>query len=234
MDTISRKLLFASILSFALLSCFAQNGDKQTATIEVTGIAEQLYVPDEIYLEINLRERLEGRDKIGIETQEKQLKQVLQDLAIPSKNLYLSDANALYAKVRWSRKELLTRASYVLKVEKAATVAKLLARLDELKIPDARITKVDHSRMDELRKDVRVMAIKAAKDKADYLLAAIGAETGTPLIISESKPSYTRHRSMENVTIEDFGYDKLNSVNSDVQFKKISVSYAIYAKFEIK
>ena len=50
-------------------------------------------------------------------------------------------------------------------------------------IKDAYLSRVDHSQMDSLRREVRMEAVRAAKDKATYLLAAIDIDLGAPLIV---------------------------------------------------
>jgi hypothetical protein len=163
--------------------------------IEVTGIAEKEITPDEIYISITIRERHEGKNKITIEKREADLKEALQSIGVPLDNLSLSDKNANYIRVKWSKKDVITKAEYILKVEDALTVGKVFEKLDELKIVDAVISKVSHSKIREFKKEVRILAIKAAKEKADYLLNAIGEKTGQALIVRViidviEKPNY--------------------------------------------
>ena len=101
--------------------------------IEVNGYAEKEVIPNEIYIGIILRERIENKEKISIEFQEKQLKESLNTLNIPISNLSMADANADYVKVSWQKRDVLTKKDYQLKVGNATTVGKVFQELEKLK-----------------------------------------------------------------------------------------------------
>lgn len=211
--------------------------------VEVTGTIEKEIIPDEIYIAIHLSERLEGKEKISIEKQEMDLKNAIQSLGIDLKNLSMKGAVASYQKVKWAKKDVMANSRYLLKVKDAKTVAEVFDKLEVLKITNARISKVDHSKIKEYKKETRIDAIKAAKEKADYLLEAIGEEVGMPLYIREIAPSEnssyrpgnalisnTLSKSRNENSFEDFGL----GLSEDLQFEKIIVRSSIYVKFEIK
>jgi len=237
-----------TLQTFTLLLLFSASAIGQNATnvpaenpyIEVTGTAEKEIIPDEIYISIAIRERPSGRDEITVEEQEEQLKIALKKIGVSTDKLYLSDANADYINVRWSKKEVVSETNYLLMVDSAATVGRVFEKLDELKIDDAYISKVSHSKIREFKKEVHIMAIKAAKDKADYLLAAIGEKTGKALVVKETYES-VRDDRYSNVQIQDLEVIQFSMVNSQeskkkvlLQFKKIKLQASIYAKFEIE
>lgn len=208
--------------------------------IEVNGYAEKEVIPNEIYIGIILRERIENKEKISIEFQEKQLMESLNTLNIPISNLSMADANADYVKVSWQKRDVLTKKDYQLKVGNATTVGKVFQELEKLKIQDGYIDHVSHSSIDSLRKQVRIKAIKAAKDKSDYLLNAIGQETGKALIVSESENSTIIRQDiarMPNKTLNAISgvslYESLDKI-PEIEFQKIKLSYSIYTKFSIK
>ena len=210
--------------------------------IEVTGSADQEVIPDEIYINIIIREKYVNKEKVTIESQEEKLKTYLKDIGVDIKNLYLSDANADYVKVKWRTKDVLTKKDYTLKVYTATTVGQVFQQLDKLEITDAFIAKVYHSKLDSLKKEVKILAIKAAKNKADYLLTAIGEQTGKPLIVQERendiKPisgvnirgSRSEGIYYSNPFIDGISQDK----EEELQFKKIKIEAFIYVKFAIK
>lgn len=74
-----------------------------------------------------------------------------------------------------------------MKVSGDLTEGKVFEKLDELKIVDAYISKVSHSKLEEFKKEVRVMAIKAAKEKANYLLTANWRADRTMKILEATK-----------------------------------------------
>jgi uncharacterized protein len=208
--------------------------------IEVSGTAEKDVIPDEIYIGITIKEKYVNREKITIEEQEGKLKLLIQSLNIDMSNLSISDADADYVRVSWQKKDVLTKKNYSLKVSDAASVSKVFQGLDNLEITEANIDKVKYSKIDSLRKEVRILAIKAAKDKADYMLAAIGEKTGKPLIINENVTLPTSNvvgsmrgqRSAGNVIYIDGIKVKENEEN-EIQFEKIKIQISIYVKFGI-
>jgi uncharacterized protein YggE len=242
MKTLKRLTLL--VIMSASISALGQTTTanvKEAPYIEVTGTAEIEIIPDEIYIAITIRERHEGRVKITIEKQESDLKEGLIGIGISLNNLSLTDANADYVKVKWTKKDVITKTEYILKVENALTVGKVFEKLDELKINDANISRVSHSKLEEFKKEVRIMAIKSAKEKADYLLTAIGEETGMAMIVHEQSSSYQIDDSMLNVrgarSQSSYYYIdgmKVSGNESEIQFQKIKLQAAIYVKFEIK
>jgi uncharacterized protein len=233
------------LLFTATMTVFGQTSSEtemEKPCIEVTGTAEKEIIPDEIYIAITIRERHEGKEKITIEKQEAGLKEELKSIGISLDNLSLSDANANYIRIKRTKKEVITKNEYVLKVGDALTVGKVFEKLDELKIADADISRVSHSKLEEFKKEVRIMAIKAAKEKADYLLAAIGEQTGKAIKVHEQSPSYLIDDSNLNIvhrgSERSYYVDGLEMSQSDkdkiIQFRKIKLQAAIYVKFEIK
>jgi uncharacterized protein YggE len=232
-------VVLTTLLSFGQTNTLS--ADEQPY-IEVTGTAEKEIVPDEIYIGIIIREKYVNKVKVTIEEQEEKLKSAVKQIGIDLADLYLSDANADYVKIRWQRRDVLTKKDFTLKVSTATTVGQVFLELEKLEITDAFISRVNHSQMDSLRKDVKIQAIKAAKDKADYLLMAIGEQTGKPLVVKEND-IYPNH-TLANVNIrgarssESFYYldgNKMKSSDNDeIEFQKIKIQSSIYIKFSIK
>lgn len=236
------KTLFIVILFSGTTYAQNQNPIEEKPFIEVNGVAEQEIIPDQIYISIIIREKYENKEKITIESQEEKLKALLKEINIPTSNLYLSDANADYVKVKFRTKDVLTKKDYTLKVSSATAVGQVFQQLEKLEINDANVSKVSHSKIDSLRKEIRIAAIKAAKTKADYLLNAIGEQTGKPLIVRENsngnleynynRNSNTRVTSYQNVRFLDDS-DK-SADDEEIQFQKIKIQSSIYVKFLIK
>lgn len=238
-----KQLLTVALLLTTILT-FGQTNTTKTEElpyIEVTGTVEKEVIPDEIYIGIIIHEKYENKVKVTIEEQEAKLKSAVKSLGIDLTNLYLTDANADYVKVRWQKKDVLTKKEYTLKVSNATTIGQVFQELEKLEIKDASIVRVSHSKLDSIRKEVKIMAIKAAKDKADYLLTAIGEQTGKPLVIKENE--ILPYQPLANVNVRssrsgetEFYVDgvKMKSEDDEIQFQKIKVQTSIYVKFSIK
>jgi uncharacterized protein YggE len=241
--TKKRFILVACAMLFSSLQTFSQTKTEgeEKPYIELNGKAEQEVIPNEIYINIVIRERYANKEKQTIEIQEEKLKAALKEINIDLNNLSLSDANADYVKVKFRTKDVLTKKDYTLKVGTATAVGQVFQQLDKMEITDAYISKVSHTKLDSLRKEVRITAIKAAKNKADYLLAAIGEQTGKPLLITEvefSQPANPVYRqsavSYSNVRQLGDEDDKDSGGKAEIQFKKIKIECIMYVKFAIK
>jgi uncharacterized protein len=238
------KQLLVMVLFLITNSTYAQEkteiNENQLPYIEVTGTAEKQVIPDEIFVGFYLQEKYVNKVKVSIEEQEVKLKDAIKSIGVDLRNLSISDLNADYIKVSWQKKDVLTRKNYTLKLADAILVGKFFQELDKLNITDAYISKVSHSKIDSLKKEVKINAIKAAKNKADYLLTAIGEKTGKSLIVREMDITNNNYNSNYSNTYID-GVKVIGSSNiplspkdNDIQFQKITVESTIYVKFSIE
>ncbi|TVZ56776.1 hypothetical protein OD91_2074 [Lutibacter sp. Hel_I_33_5] len=225
-------LLFTSVI-------FSQsNSIIENPFIEVVGKSEKEIIPDEIYIDILIRERIVRGKKQTIDILENQLKNELKKIKIPESNLSISDVNAFLAKTGWWKEEVLSTANYTLKVNDVDKLKKLFNQFDKLKISEVNITKATHSNIETIKKENRIAAIKAAKEKADYLLTSIGQKTGKPIKINElNNNNNNNHQNyvMANNMNNNYAMSKIRGIkNETIQFQKIKITSSIYAKFSIK
>ncbi len=229
-------LLFIFCFSISLKSQNTLENNKPF--IEVTGIGETEVVPDEIYITITLMERPENREKLSIEKQEESLKQAVKELGIELTNLTLSEAYADFRKIKTLKKDVIISKSYVLKINTAALLGRVYAKLDKINAYDAYISKVTHSKIIQLTKENRIKALKAAKEKIDYLLTSVGQQPGAALQISETgndvfQPFQNNYR-MAAKSVSNMGGTYLDdSADSEIEFKKIKITSSFLVKYEI-
>jgi len=226
---IAMKKTATIALFFALLlTGKAQDNLSNRRFIEVTGVNETEVVPDQITILIRLTENKENGT---IQKQEEALKTGIKELGISLSDLTLNSADADYQRTRILKKEVVVTKSYLLKVSSADMVSKVYEKLDKINVQDAFIQKIDHSKINDLKKESRIMAIKAAKEKADYLLTAVGEKAGQPIQISEQEmytPVYTNMRYMAKAAdAESVGGD------DEISFKKIRIKSSVMVKYEI-
>ena len=231
-----KKLLLICLL---LSSSFLLSQNENSPYIEVQGTSEIYVEPNEIYIDICIKERIEKGDKLTIDFLENQLKNTLGTIGIDEKDLYISNINAVLSKTGWWSKEVLSVANYTLKIKDVSKLKKLFEQFEKLKITDVKITKATHSDIINIRKKNRIQAIKNAKEKADYMPNAIGENTGKPLVVNELNNNYqnfvTANTLHENVVV---GYSsKIKSSRykaSTTQFEKLKIKTSVYVKFKIK
>jgi uncharacterized protein YggE len=216
--------------------------DNPQPFIEVNGMATKSVVPDEIYISICLEERMKRKEKITIAEQEKELKKAIAAVGLDLKDLSLDNLNASYIKVKWHKKDVIAKSEYTLLIRKAAQVGKLFKELDRINIQGAHISEVKHSKIAQFQKETRIAAMKAAKEKADYLLVAIDQKTGKALMIRENtsvsnnlsiqpKPVYENTALNSYSSLSSRSVDK---VGEELQFDKIKIVSNVYGKFQIE
>ncbi len=226
------------ILFISISVLIAQNPiEIEKNYIEVIGKAQKEIIPNEIYITIHIKERVEHKDKISIEHQELELKKALKSIGIPLENLSMANTNSNYQNISWSKKDVLTQTEYILKVEDGISVGDVFKKLDDLKIVNAFISHVSHSKITLYKKEVNIMAIKAAKEKANYLLEAIGEELGKPIIIKQEPLIYNNQSSVRGARANQVANyvdgQKLKGGGNFTQYKKITLESSYYVKFSI-
>jgi len=228
------NILLTSFFGFSQVTTVAH----EKSYIEVEGSSDTLVVPDMIYLKIEIDERMDGKTKIAIEDQEEEMKKTLIANGISLEDLSLSDANTDIVQVKW-KKQVLSKSNYLLKLSSAKEVAMVFEKLNEIKINNIYIEKVNHSKYNAIVKEVEIKAIKNAKHRADYLLHAIGETAGKSLIIRQNNNPYPypvmRSLAASNpMQYDENGSSEIKVERLDIQFSKIKISSNIYVKFEVK
>jgi uncharacterized protein YggE len=107
--------------------------------------------------------------------------------------------------------------------------------LFNINIKEASIIKTESTKIIEIRKQVRISAIQVAKEKATYLLEAIGEEVGKPLQINEIQKSYNTNTFNQNLRPNaTFATPKYDYKLNQIAFETIEVKYSYYIKYSIK
>ncbi|WP_220392835.1 SIMPL domain-containing protein [Chitinophaga lutea] len=223
---------------------FAQTTDSKPPVkkIEVTGTAEMEITPDEITLNITLREYMKNKtSKVAITTLEAQLQKAVADAGIPKENFTIANVFGYNYDQWWRKKkndvDFMARKQYSLKLNRLDKVNAILAAVDDEGIESVNIASYTHSKMDEYRKQVKMNALKAAKNKAEYLLGAIDEKIAGVIEVQEfNTDQYSDVRpEMANVRM----YKSADAMgagvpDSNIDFKTIKIRAEIRAVFGIK
>lgn len=210
---------------------------KETSAIEVVGTGEMEVVPNEIFLSFTLKERFDGKTKIDIEKQEKELKKNLVKIGIDINDLQLADAASDYIKIKRKKSDVIASKDYILKVKTTSEIANVFEMLDEIDAFNANVQRVNHSEIEKFKVEVKMMAVKAAKEKASYLLTAIGEKLGKPILIQEREmyedfQPLRKTAMMANMVMDTAG-DQEEAL-PEIGFQKIKLKYSVFAKFAIQ
>lgn len=232
-----RKLLF-SLLIFGCYLSKAQQSTIEKPYIEVIGTAAKEVMPDKIFIEIIISEKTIDKKTYPIEQQEAKLKTIIENLSIDLNKLNLADSNSKIIYKRYREKGIAKRKVYHLEVNSVSVLNDLFTRLNNAEIKTIDIIKTEHSEIVELRKKVRIEAIKIAKAKAKYLLEAIDEELGKPIKINELNTLNSDNItlvSQSNRTLNTYNsYERHNNSNDNLNFKPIEIKFSYYVKYEIK
>jgi len=235
-----KKTTIALVLCVLALVCPVSAQDKQEPrVIEVSGSAERLVTPDEFTFKITLIERIENKHKITIDQQEAALRDELTKLGVEvSKDLSIFDISSTYFRQK-KIKDVLSAKDYRLKIRDLGKIARLQEIADRLNVSRLDLIDTEHSEITRLRRETKMEAIKAAWEKASYLLGAIGQKIGRPVYIKEIEieqpPSgYANHTANTTSNYRSNNVVSVDAGNESLTFSQISLRYVITAKFEIQ
>lgn len=214
--------------------CQAQSGEKNFIDqnyMEVTGTAEMEVVPDEIYLKIVISEKDKG--KKSVEEQEKRMIGILQKLGIDvRKDLLMKDISSDFKIYFLKRAAIQTEKEYQLCMHGTEKIGQLLMDLEAAGISNISVDRLDHSQLEKFRREVKVNAVKAAREKAEAFAEALGQEVGRALYVGENGSGYySRQNAAANVRVRGAGVLHEAPV---LDFEKIQLKYSVLVRFELK
>lgn len=231
-----KHFIAIAILTLFSVSAFSQNIDTRRK-IEVNGSAEAEVTPDIIYIGMSLKEYFRdanNKKKVEIETLERQLQSAVLKAGIPQENFTINNISS-YNNWWEMRKNtgFLARKQYRIKVTDLTKFNEIMSAVDPKGIEYSNIENYDYSKIETLKKDLKIKALQAAKDKAAYLIGSIGGSLGGPIDIQEiNNESYPQPMYRTNALMEAKVMDQ--GAMPDIDFKKIKLNYQMRAVFEIK
>ncbi|HJW17434.1 MAG TPA: SIMPL domain-containing protein [Flavisolibacter sp.] len=233
-----KKVTITLLMLFSLVYVNAQNEKNLfPRTITVTGSAEMDIIPDEIYVQVDLKEYdKKGQGKVSIDRIKQEFLRSVKSLGIPDSLVSIAAFDGLNSNPWWRKKhkkdELYASISYQVKVNNSNQLDQLVDILDDNATENFFIQRTATSRMDELRKKLKIDAIKAAKEKAVYLSEAINEKTGVAVTINEPVEYYTPYvynMKASNMQLND----QAPQDSSPVSFKKIKMKYDVTVVFAL-
>ncbi|RYZ27483.1 MAG: DUF541 domain-containing protein [Chitinophagaceae bacterium] len=231
------------ISSLVTLSSFAQTiANPFPRTITVNGSAELEIVPDEIYVQVYLKEyEKKGSGKVSIEKIRQGFLTAVRSLGLPDSAISVSGYDANNFNPWWRKKnkkeELYASITYQVKLRNTAQVDLLVDKLDDNATQNFYISQTSHSKLEEIRKNLKIQAVKAAKEKADYLAEAANAKIGVPITINEPgeyyQPYYGNMASNRMMKAE-MVQSAPAADQPQADFKKMKMRYDVSVVFELK
>ena len=235
------KVLILIVVSIFSLNSFSQTGTKNFIDknfIEVTGKAEMEIIPDEIYLKIIINEK-DLKGKQNIEEIENLMTVKLSEIGIDiSKNLAIKDMVSNFRNYWLKNSKINSIKEYQLIVDNAKTAGQVFQGLESLSISNISIERVEHSEIQKFKTEVKILAIKAAKEKAIILTNAIDQNIGKAIYIQElnSQVYRTMQRQvtgLSNIVVREYSDKMKMEIEPEIEFEKITLEYSILVRFEI-
>jgi uncharacterized protein YggE len=230
-----KKLIALTLISILGLSTLRAQQVDLRKKINVSGTAETEVTPDIIYIGISLKEYLKdnnSKKKVEITELEKQLVDAVQSAGIPKENLTINNLNSWNTATQKKKNpDFLASKQYKLKVSDLNKFNSILSAIDAKGILSTDIDSYDYSKIESLKKDLKIKALLAAKEKATYMVEALGDKLGSVLDIQDGgdsaiQPVYRNYMMKASADVAEAA--------PEVDFKKIKLSFSVNAVFEIK
>ena len=208
----------------------------QSTFIEVTGSSEMEIKPDEVEFEI----RLVAGGNGSIEKSEKKFFDVLENHGIAKDQANFKNLDYYnYWYYWWHRKEHEYK-TFTFTLNEDIDIFDFVTQLDPNWVSHLRVSKTTHSKIQEYRKQVKIDAMKAAKEKATYLLGSVDEKPGALLevieVTSQSNQNYYWWNQQNLLSNAVSNYTTSNSTESSAEIdgvQAIKLRYEIKTKFEI-
>jgi uncharacterized protein YggE len=196
--------------------------------IEVTGVAEMEVEPDEIIFNVGIK----GDNKNQLADNEKLLFETLKNNGVKNEDIKFK---SMYQNV-YSKTKIFTK-NFQFKINKKTDMSGLFEGLNQKWVSNINIAEIKNTKIADFRKTVKINALKAAKDKADYLLESIGKKVGTPLEITEIE-DYTSDMIMPVAYRSKVANVQMEAADANVDYsfdniENIKLKYSIKTKYEI-
>ena len=213
--------------------------------ITVSGSAEMEIVPDEIYVNVQLKEyQKRGEEKKDIETIKKQFLESCKAVGIPDSAISIvsfTGSNPFFWKKRKKDPDLFTSITYQVKFRTSELMDKLVEKLDDEATQNFLIVSVNHSKMTEYRRQLKIAAVKAAKDKGIYLTDAIGEKLGEAITINEPDENHIVRRELYQATNVNMMVSSQGRIENEysanenaIDFKKMKLRFEVEVVFALK
>ncbi len=228
-----KRFILAAAVALLALPAAAQVQEAFPSYIQVNGRAEREIAPDEFYLQIVINER-DSKGKVSVESQQRDMIAALKRLGVNvEKQLKVANLSSEFFKKNTS----VATAKYQLQLGSSAEVGKVWQALDGLGISNVSILKVSHSQLERYKSEVRVEAMRNAKQNAATLAEAIGQTIGKCFYVYDSNndvmPVFYNNMAVMR-SAKAFDAAEAIAEEEPLDFKTIKLQYSVQAKFVLE
>lgn len=225
-----RLLLFVLGLLVAV-SSQAQETDGRY--IEVTGTSEIEIVPDKIHYVIEIREYFEEefdgkskpenyRTKVPLSAIERDLRSMLTRIGIPQDAVRTQEVGDYW---RQSGRDFQVSKKFDVTLTDFNQIDEIVKNINTRGVNTMRIGELENKDMLAYHRQGKIEALKAARQKAAYLVEALGKNLGGVMRIVEKNNNGAYHFAQSNVMS--------SAADSFDSFRTIKKNYSMLVRFEI-
>ena len=228
-----KRNIIAAIAAFALLIPAIAQSDNHPYIMQ-NSTCEQKVTPDELYVSITINEK-ENKGKKSVEQLQQAMIKELEAIGIDvEKSLTLNDMGSEIAYSTFKRSITpRTSATYMLKLGSAATMQRVIDRLEQQGITNIQLMRTSYSKEQEIFLELGTKAMKQAKQEAASLATAIGQSIGPALSINSNKYSsgsaMPRMYKTRNAMLESA--DLAPAEEPEIEIGKITFTVNVNVKF---
>lgn len=205
--------------------------------MEVTGSADTLVVPNQIFIEVLLSES-DTRGKESVEDLEQKMLIVLRKIGIDTqKKVAVIDLMSNYKKYFLKEKDVLKTKSYAIEVHDANSAFNVFLALEEINISNVSIDRISHSEASKIQLKINANAMKNALEIAQSYTQPLHQKIGPALfignynsVIQSLSGRISGVKIRGNVSLNE--YEK--AYTEPIQFEKIKISSSIAVKFALE
>jgi uncharacterized protein YggE len=212
-------------------------------TINVSGIAEMEVIPDEIYVQLELREYdKKGGGKIDIDAIKNDFLKAALSIGLTESDISVQgyqgwDGNFwMYKKNKKKNPDLKASIVYQVKLATTRKMDELVQKLDDEATQSFFISRLSHSKLETFKKELKIQAVKSAREKATYLANAINEKAGEAININEPneiasipQPIYANRMMKAEAGLVADGERAPN-----IDFKKIKLQFEVNVTFALQ
>lgn len=204
--------------------------------IEVSGSADTLVPPNEIFISIVVSER-DNRDRVSLEEMEKRMVDALKELGIDTENdLAIGDILSNFKTHLIKSRNIIKTKLYTLKVSDANLAGLVFMRLEDAGISNVSIDRVSHSEHDLIQLQINNRAASTAKSVALAIIGPLGQSVGPAIHITRSDDLVKAlPGSAARIRIRGLStYGTRMAEPPKIEFEKIRISATVHVKFALQ
>lgn len=123
--------------------------------------------------------------------------------------------------------------AYNLKVDDATTAGRVMAALEDAGISNVTLDKTEYSKMEELKLQLKSLAVAKAKKQAEYLVKPLNQKITRALFIADKyyQEYEKQYNQLDAVVINAFSSTTKMEEPVEIEFKSIKVEAEVTVKF---